>query len=174
MLDERQIKRAIAGDRKAFAAIMQTQASYLVKMAQLYVARDADVQEVISETTLTAFTSIHTLKKPAYFRTWLTKILIRTCYQRYAQHQHEAPDVPLPDVPSGDSELRAEMRMDILNGIRQLNERYQQTLLMYYYNGLSIHEIHLLTSLSENTIKTHLRRGKAQLKEWLGGDYYEN
>ncbi|WP_156321715.1 hypothetical protein [Lacticaseibacillus saniviri] len=66
-MDERQIKRAIAGDRKAFAAIMQTQASYLVKMAQLYVARDADVQEVISETTLTAFTSIHTLKSQLIF-----------------------------------------------------------------------------------------------------------
>ena len=163
----------MAGDQAAFGQLMQTQAAYLVRLAQLYVTRDADVQEVISEATLAAFTSMHTLQQPEHFRTWLTKILIRTCYRRYAHNAKEVPQAFLPEIPCSEHELSPEIRIDLLNGIRQLNAQYQQTLLMYYYNGLSIREIHEITGLSENTIKTHLRRGKLQLKDWLGGDYFE-
>ncbi|MCT4398317.1 RNA polymerase sigma factor [Pediococcus ethanolidurans] len=58
-------------------------------------------------------------------------------------------------------------------GLKQLNNQYRQVLLMFYYHGLSIHEISDITQIPENTVKSHLKRGKAQLKEWLGGDYFE-
>ncbi|MFD1429084.1 sigma-70 family RNA polymerase sigma factor [Lacticaseibacillus mingshuiensis] len=170
----RLVTKAIKGDQTVFAALMHAQSAYLVKTAKLYLARDADVQEVIGETTLAALKSIHSLKDPALFRTWLTRIMIRQTYHHYDVNAHEAVDInALPDVPAQIEWASSEQKLDLLAGLRQLNDQYRQVLLLYYYHGLSISEIASVTEQSDNTVKSQLRRGKAQLKAWLGGDYFE-
>lgn len=170
-----EIQRAIKGDQKALEQILLANAAYLERTAYLYLSRDEEVQDVLSETTLAAIRSIKTLKEPKYFRTWLTKLLIRQCFRRYAQQRVEPILVAdLPDVPVAGGDLTSEQKLDLLAGLRQLNDANRQVLLMHYYHGLTIWEIAQLTQLSPNTIKSQLLRGKQQLKQWLGDDYFAN
>lgn len=170
----RMVKRAIHGDQQAFAQLILAQTEYLTRTGYLYLSREVDVQDAISETTLIAFHSISQLQKPELFRTWLTKILIRQCYKRYEEKAYEEYDVTkLAKLPSSLVGATVDEKLDLLGGLKQLNNQYRQVLLMFYYHGLSIHEISDITQIPENTVKSHLKRGKAQLKEWLGGDYFE-
>ena len=44
-----------------------------------------DALDVLQEATYKAYISIHQLNSPAYFSTWLVKILIRTAYKELEQ-----------------------------------------------------------------------------------------
>lgn len=168
------LRRALRGNRRAFAQLMQAQGDYLSRTAHLYLASETDVQDAISATVLAAMRGIKNVREPAQFRSWLTRILIRQCYQRYAQKAAETDDAALVAMPVAARGATSEEKLDLLAGLRQLNDAYRQVLLMYYYNDLSVRAIAELTGQGESTVKSQLRRGRLQLKEWLGGDYFED
>lgn len=53
--------------------------------------------------------------------------------------------------------------------VRKLTDKYRIPILLYYMEGLSIAEIAALLQISENTVKTRMRRAKKILKERLEG-----
>ena len=53
--------------------------------------------------------------------------------------------------------------------VRKLPDKYRMPILLYYMEGLSIAEIAALLQMSENTVKTRMRRAKKILKERLEG-----
>ena len=53
--------------------------------------------------------------------------------------------------------------------VRKLPDKYRIPILLYYMEGLSIAEIAALLQMSENTVKTRMRRAKIILKERLEG-----
>jgi RNA polymerase sigma-70 factor (ECF subfamily) len=168
------LRRALRGNRRAFAQLMQAQGDYLSRTAHLYLASETDVQDAISATVLAAMRGIKNVRESAQFRSWLTRILIRQCYQRYAQKAAETDDAALVAMPVASRGATSEEKLDLLAGLRQLNDANRQVLLMYYYNDLSVRAIAELTGQGESTVKSQLRRGRRQLKEWLGGDYFED
>ena len=54
-----------------------------------------------------------------------------------------------------------------------LSPKYRDIIYLYYYEGYKIVEIAALLKKNENTIHTRLRRAKQELKEKLGGDYFD-
>ena len=53
--------------------------------------------------------------------------------------------------------------------VRKLPDKYRMPILLYYMEGVSIAEIAALLQMSENTVKTRMRRAKKILKERLEG-----
>lgn len=53
--------------------------------------------------------------------------------------------------------------------VRKLPDKYRIPILLYYMEGVSIAEIAALLQMSENTVKTRMRRAKKILKERLEG-----
>ena len=53
--------------------------------------------------------------------------------------------------------------------VRKLPDKYRIPILLYYMEELSIAEIAVLLQMSENTVKTRMRRAKKILKERLEG-----
>ncbi|MFR9036688.1 MAG: sigma-70 family RNA polymerase sigma factor [Ruminococcus sp.] len=45
--------------------------------------------------------------------------------------------------------------------------KYRDSIYLYYFEELSVQEIAELTNIKENTIKTHLKRGREQLKDMI-------
>ncbi len=76
MLKELKVKRAINGDEKAFIELIEKQREKLYRVAYAYVKNEEDALDIVQETVYKAYISIDTLRKPKYFNTWLTKILI--------------------------------------------------------------------------------------------------
>lgn len=53
---------------------------------------------------------------------------------------------------------------ELLDMVLKLPQKYKDVIYLYYYEEYSIKEIAGILKLPENTIKTHLRRGKQKLK----------
>ena len=117
----------------------------LYKVAKAYLKNEEDVADVMQETTLSAWEHLGELKKAAYFKTWLTRILINNC----------------------NNVLRERKRCIATKDFSMQGEKYKHIFLLYYGQGFRTREIAEILDLSENTVKSRLRRGRESLKSQL-------
>ncbi|WP_416296534.1 sigma factor [Paenibacillus illinoisensis] len=61
------------GDKQAFVALIRTIQQSLYVIARSIVKNNEDSADAMQETITKAFTSIHTLREPAYFKTWIIR-----------------------------------------------------------------------------------------------------
>ena len=62
---------------------------------------------------------------------------------------------------------------ELIEVILSLPEKYRIVIYLFYYEGYSAIEISKILEKKENTIYTWLARAREQLKEKLGGDFFE-
>jgi len=166
------LKRAQKGNEKAFVELLQHEKLKLYKMAYLYMKNENDTLDVVQETVARAFASISTVKEPAYFSTWLTKICINTALESIRKKNKiiymEQPITEIVNEPAIDEKL------DLFEAIEQLDEKYKSVILLKYYQDLPVKEIAQLLQCPEGTVKTNLHRAIQQLKKYVlkGGNHY--
>ncbi len=56
---------------------------------------------------------------------------------------------------------------NVLNEVLKLPLKYRTAIHMHYYMGYSVEEIAKITEINPSTVKTHLSRGREQLKKLL-------
>lgn len=162
-------QRAIAGDRQALSQLLQSRGDYLYRIAYLYVGNQADALDVIQEATTQAVAAVGKLREPAYFYTWFTRILIRQAQAIYKRRNREVSVAAVPDRAA--SARDSAVAIDLLQALSGLDPEYRQVLTLFYYQDLAIAVISELLDIPEATVKTRLRRGRAALRDQLGGDY---
>ena len=139
-------------------------------MAWAYLGNDEDVADAISETVLMCYEKIETLKKDAYFKTWMIRILINQCkdilkHRSRIQSKAEMQESAFEDSGYIDCEWK-----EVLSC---LDEKYRIILLLYYTREMDTREIAELLDISRNTVITRLARGRKLLKRELeGGKIY--
>ena len=68
-------------DKEKFSAEVLSAEKSMYHIAKSIVGNDEDCADAMQNAILSAYTKLYTLKNEAYFKTWLTKILINQCYQ---------------------------------------------------------------------------------------------
>lgn len=160
------VKKAMGGSPKAFGALMEQEQEYLYRMAFLYVRQEADALDVVQDSIVKAYKSLKTLRKPEYFRTWLTKILINTAQDAL---RRKKPFTSLEDEaePAVREDLSPEDRMDLYQALEDLPEKYRDVITLKYLDGYTIREISAATGMPEGTVSVYLRRAIKQLRTML-------
>ena len=152
------IERARAGDSAAFVELMEGQKGVMYKVARSYLHNDADAADAMSETVLACFEKLNTLRQPQYFRTWLIRILIRKCQDLLRQRRRS---VPLDELTQVGREEPGHARVEFLDLLDSLDEKYRTVLLLYYGEGFTVGEIAQALDLKVETVKTRLKRARA-------------
>lgn len=81
------IKKAKKGNEEAFFKLIEDNKVSLYKAAKAILNNDDDIADAIQETVIAAYKNIKSLKNDAYFKTWLTKILINKCKDIIAKNK---------------------------------------------------------------------------------------
>ena len=119
---------------------------------------------------------IDTFRQEAKFGTWLFRIAYNTAIskQRVQKHVHESTDdrkvlnVSFDDTESGYRSLANDQRKHFLKlALAELNPEDANLVSLYYYNELSIAEIHDVTGVDVSNIKVKLHRARKKLQESL-------
>jgi RNA polymerase sigma-70 factor, ECF subfamily len=164
------IKKAIAGDSYAFEQLLIRHSDRLYRTAYLYVKNREDALDVVQETAYKAFSSITQLKNEKFFITWITKILIHSAYDVNKNRTKEiASEKELVSLFSDQNE----QKLDLIEAIEKLPLTYKESIILFYYYDMSLQEIALILETPINTVKTHLNRGKKQLRKLLGRSYFD-
>lgn len=167
MKDEshRLVKKAIKGNKSAFEKLIQQNYERIYRTAYIYVHNEEDALDVVQEATYQALVSIRTLKNPEYFMTWFTRIVIRCSGQILKRKGNVVPlsDEILSNLPEQVSP-NIDESIHLLNAIQQLRENHRTAIILFYYYDYSIKTISDVMGIPENSVKTYLSRGKADLK----------
>ena len=159
------IRAVAAGDQDAFGRLYGDYARMVHAILLGRIPR-RDVDDLVQEVFLTAYTRIRELREPAAFGGWIATIA-RNRATDYLRRTHE--QVELPDEMPGGDPIDAST-FAVLDIVRKLPEAYRDTLLMRLVEGMSGLEIAERSGLSPGSVRVNLHRGMKLLREKLGTD----
>jgi RNA polymerase sigma-70 factor (ECF subfamily) len=156
------IRAVAAGDQDAFARLYSRYVRMVHAILLGRVPR-RDVDDLVQDVFLSAYTRIGELREAAAFGGWLAAIARNraTDYLRQSREQVELPE----ELPGGDP-IEAET-LAVLDVVRKLPEAYRETLLMRLVEGMSGNEIAERTGLTPASVRVNLHRGMKLLRERL-------
>lgn len=137
----------------------------VVGLAYVLCGRRSVAEELAQEAFLATYRRWTEIEEPA---AWVRRVVANRATSTLRRRSSEARamvqlrlrrDDPAPELATGDDELWAE--------VRRLPRRQAQALALRYVDGASVAEVAAALGVSENTVKTHLSRGKQTLADRL-------
>jgi len=156
------IRAVAAGDEAAFARLYADY-SRMVHAILLGRVQRRDVDDLVQDVFVAAYTRIGELRDAAAFGGWLAAIARNraTDHLRRSREHLELPD----ELPGGDP-IEADT-FAVLEVVRKLPDAYRETLLMRLVEGMSGNEIAERSGLTPASVRVNLHRGMKLLRERL-------
>lgn len=157
-----------------FEDLVRTHYASLYRFALSLTRSEADAGDLTQQTFLIWGSKGHQLRDRSRAKTWLFTTLHRE-FLRLRRHQTRFPQVELGEVEPVLSIVEPE-RIEILNldgvlrAFAQVEPVYRATLSLFYIEEMSYREMADILGVPIGTIQSRLSRGKAQLRQLLGGD----
>lgn len=155
-------------DKEEFTRAVLEYESTLYRVAKSMLGSEADCADAAQNALLRAWEKQHTLRDTAYFKTWLTRILINECR---AMLRQRARFVPLEEE-AAEGEIAPERDSGLYEAVMGLDVKYRVPFVLYYIEGFRTREIASMLKLPESTVKTRLRRAREILRIELEGACY--
>ena len=155
-------------DKEEFTRAVLEYERTLYRVAKSMLGSEADCADAAQNALLRAWEKQHTLRDTAYFKTWLTRILINECR---AMLRQRARFVPLEEE-AAEGEIAPERDSGLYEAVMGLDVKYRVPFVLYYIEGFRTREIASMLKLPEGTVKTRLRRAREILRTELEGACY--
>jgi RNA polymerase sigma-70 factor, ECF subfamily len=170
--DEALFKRVQAGRRDAFAVLVGRYQRRGYAVALRLLGRSQDAEDAVQQAFLRLYESRARYDSRWRLSTWFFRILTNACVDELRRRR---PMLPLPemevqatDAPDKDLEVAERNRL-LRRALADVPVEARIVLTLYYGDGRSYREIGAIRGVSENTVKTHLRRGRLALRKALKG-----
>ena len=129
--------------------------------------------DLAQETFIKAYVNITKFRGISSFSTWLMRIAYNVFYDEVRSRKQtedidESPAVRHTSA-SGDSNLK----MDIYAALALLKSEERTCITMQLIDGYPIEQISKITGIAENTVKSHLKRGKDKMANYLKQNGYD-
>lgn len=149
-------------DKETFSTLVHEQQRQLYRIAVSYTASSADAEDAMQEALLRAWKRRDTLRNPAYFGTWLNRILINECKTLLRKRKRQLPTADLPNLAAPPPDEQA---MALRTALFALPEKYRVPLVLNLLEGYTLREIAAMLSLPVGTVKTRIARAKQKLEQ---------
>ncbi|MEX2015988.1 MAG: sigma-70 family RNA polymerase sigma factor, partial [Candidatus Hydrogenedentales bacterium] len=170
------VRRALTGDRNAFARLVDRHDAAAVALAYARLRTRADAEDAAQEAWVQAYESLSTLRDPAKFGPWFAAI-VRHCAARISTRRvrelaHREQDGS-PEVAHAPDPAARELRAHVRNAVEALDEPLREAVLLHYFAGQSSREIGAMLDVPAATIRKRLQRARERLGEQLLTDVAE-
>ena len=79
LVDPERVALARSGDAAAFEALVEARVGSMVRTAMAILGREDEARDAVQDTLVTAWRELASLRDPAAFDAWLTRILVNRC-----------------------------------------------------------------------------------------------
>jgi RNA polymerase sigma-70 factor (ECF subfamily) len=169
------IEATTSGDRDAFRSLVEREQTPVFRTCYRILGRVADAEDVTQETFVIAYRSIGTYRGEGTLGAWLGRIATRQALRRLGQRREvlsiDAPGtapVPASGMDPLGQAIAAERAARVRTAVAALGEPYRETVALRFFAELSLAEIAEQTGRPLGTVKTHLHRGLAKLRDSMG------
>jgi RNA polymerase sigma-70 factor, ECF subfamily len=178
--DETVVERVRAGEVVLYEILVRRHNQRLYRTIRAILRDDRDVEDVMQQAYVDAYTHLDQFRGTAKFSTWLTRIAVNRAIRNGRGMRRGLELVP----PAGDQELAIaqtpapnldpehamygrELKVVLESLIEQLPESFRVVFVMREVEGLSTAETAACLEINEETVKTRLHRAKRLLKDQL-------
>lgn len=157
---------AMHGDQAAFGELVRRRQAWMRQLLRRLTRDPALADDLAQQALLAAWKSMHTLKSAAAFGGWLRRLTVNCWLQ---QIRAKPPEVTLTEqMLEQQHTLPATLeRMDLDAALAMLPADARLCVVLAYSEGMSHAEISESTALPLGTVKSHIARGSARLREIL-------
>ena len=169
------VQKAAVGDKAAFEELYQATSRSVYFTCLGLLKDEQEAQDITQDVYLTAFEQLGSLEDAGKFKSWLYRIAANKSIKHLRKKQPIlSGDEQLEDLETEENEnflpeeyaLNAEKRELVLEIIRRVCTDVQyQTILLYYFNELSVAEIAEIMGCLEGTVKNRLSVARTKIKE---------
>jgi RNA polymerase sigma-70 factor, ECF subfamily len=178
------IQKARTGDVDAFAALLEQHERFVYNLAFRTLNNAEDAADIAQESFLRAWLALPTFRQESRLRTWLYRIVLNLCLNRFPRLRREVRDLTddqMVDIPEIDTLAtspatlaeQSERHALVHREIDRLPARFRVLISLRYQDDLSYDEIAQVLGLPVGTVKTGLFRAKERLRAALTVDLEE-
>jgi RNA polymerase sigma-70 factor (ECF subfamily) len=170
--DSALVLAALAGEEWAREALFRRYSRLALGLAYRIMPYDADIDDLVQDSFLYAFTRLHRLNNPQAFQSWLSSIVVRTASKRLRRRKLQVrlglrsnDPIDVDDVVSRSAppDVAAELRA-IYGLLEELPVEERVALVLRRVEGLEIPEIAERMGISTSTVKRRLHAANARLE----------
>ena len=175
------VARVRAGESGLFEILMRRHNQRVYRAVRSVVREEADVEDVMQQAYVNAFTHLHQFEDRSQFSTWLIRIALNEAFGRRRKLQlseslartRSGVDDDREELmetltaPEADPERQAygqELRRALEEAVDALPETYRTVFMLRDIEGLSTSETGAGLGLGDEAVKTRLHRARAMIR----------
>jgi RNA polymerase sigma-70 factor (ECF subfamily) len=180
-IDNGLINRVLAGEKRLYEQLMRRHNASLFRIGMSILNNDADVEDVMQTTYISAYQHLDSFRQEAAFGTWLKRIMINECnlqlkkrrrsvsedIDHLSENLTEAKESPVAKI------IDKELGKALEQALMQIPEKYRVVFVMREMEHLSSAETGNVLNISAVNVKVRLIRAKLMLRGKIT-DFYKN
>ncbi len=179
--DDQLVAKVQAGDQSAYAVLVERYSDFVFTIAVRIIGDEDDAADIAQETFVRAYKAIGRFRGDSKFSSWLYRIAANRAltHLKRKKRRPQTVDIDLGahieadaltsgnrDDP-GQQVLDDEFRRAMRDAVSKLPEQYRTVIALFYLEERSYKEVAETLGIPMGTLKTHLHRGRAMLREVL-------
>lgn len=160
---------AMVGDAAAFNELVRRRQAMTRQLLRRLCRDTALADDLAQQVFLQVWRSLPSLKSPLAFNAWLRKLTVNTWLQhvRIKNVEVQADEAALDSQHVSSESAVTTMQLDLDAALDGLSPPVRLCIVLAYHEGLSHGEICEATALPLGTVKSHINRGVARLRQLL-------
>ena len=150
--------------------LAQAYADAILRLSYTYLKNTHDAQDICQTVFVKLLTEPRDFDTPAHERAYILQMAANACkdllkspWRKRTCDLEACMEVPAPEAEDG----------SVLAAVNELPAHYRAVIYLFYYEEYDAREIGQILGIPTATVHTRLARGRAKLKERLGGYGYE-
>lgn len=151
--------------------VVEQYSDMIRRICLCHMKNDADAEDVSQKVFLKYLLFSGDFESPEHEKAWMIRVTINACRDDIKALLRRR-ETPLELLSEEYAEISDEHR-EVLEAVLSLPQKYRDVIYLYYYEGYSAAEMTKILHSRENTVYSLLSRGRAMLKDKLGGDDFD-
>ena len=135
----------------------------LYKTAMLYLGSHSQAVDALDEAIYKGLCGYKKLRKPEFFTTWMTRILINECNNELRRRKRTCPLEELPETAVEEFDS-----LPLKEALQKLPKELKDVIVLRYFSGFTLAETAELLNIPQGTAATRQRKALQLLRLELG------
>lgn len=162
------------GKADFFGELINRYEEKLRRYARRFLSRQEEVDDLVQDTFIKAYTNIQSFDTDYRFSPWLYRIAHNTFVNELRRKEKFTsswfdPDTILPFLTAKETTdnlaLSAELAKQIDTGLAELSPKYREVIVLHFIESMSYQEISEVLKIPVTTVGVRILRAKSQLKK---------